>query len=82
MYIKRKWEDSEDGLDFSDDDDVADPTYNFQLNEPEGPDEEPEEPSHLENTDQSATTLETTSINTQMMKIVITNEKSVKSELI
>lgn len=58
--------DSEDGLDFSDDDDVADPTYNLELNVHESSDEDPEEPPDLVNEDQSPTIQDTTPINTQV----------------
>lgn len=39
-HILGEWEDSEDGLDFSDDDDAIDPTYKFKPNEHESSDEE------------------------------------------
>lgn len=64
--ILGEWEDSEDGLDFSDDDDVADPTYNLQQNEHESSDEDPEEPPDLEIGVQAAATPETTSIYNQL----------------
>ncbi|CAG5041648.1 unnamed protein product [Parnassius apollo] len=60
-------EDSEDGLDFSDDDDVADPTYNFEPNEHASSDEDPEVAPDLENEVQSTSTLVTTSTNTRII---------------
>ncbi|CAG5005933.1 unnamed protein product [Parnassius apollo] len=59
-------EDSEDGLDFSDDDDVADPTYNFEPNEHASSDEDPEVPPDLENEVQSTSIL-VTSTNTHII---------------
>ncbi|KAJ8704376.1 hypothetical protein PYW08_013100 [Mythimna loreyi] len=63
--ILGEWGDSEDGLDFSDDDDVADPTFTLQQNEHESSNEDPEEPPDLEIGVQDAATPETTSIYNQ-----------------
>lgn len=60
-------EDSEDGLDYSANDDVADPTYNFEPNEHASSDEDPEVPPDLENDFQSTSILATTSTNTQII---------------
>lgn len=65
--ILREWQDSEDGLDFSDDDDVADPTFDCERNEYASSDEEPEVPPDLENEVETASTVVSSSTNAQMI---------------
>lgn len=55
--ILEEWEDSEDGLDLSDNDDVADPSYKIEPNEHESSDEGPDVDDEVQ---AAATTLETT----------------------
>lgn len=68
--ILRELEDSEDGFDYSDDDDVADPTFTFETNEHESSDEDPEEPSDLENEIEAVSSVATTSISTELSSIL------------
>lgn len=77
--ILQNWENSEDGVDFSDDDDVADPTYGIQLNELDSTTEDEEEDPNT--TEQDITSQNNTSLQascSRSVKGTITNSSTSK----